>query len=184
MNREPKEDELYHAEGIAGWCRHGIVVIHNIGTKEKPDLVAVDTYWGGGTPNFGALERNFYPITEAFRQRLTFILDLGTARKAYEDEWEVFADEDRAFIPMGGSSAQYWLRKDARPSYPRQVARLERLIRQEDGRAESAARSAQRYREDLQKLTDSTVHRPGVMGPCSTSCSICQAALGALQSTT
>ncbi|MES2155435.1 MAG: hypothetical protein V4510_09905 [bacterium] len=173
--REPKEDELYRLEGGGGWCRHGIVHIRNIGSKEKPDLVAVDTYWGA--PNFGALEINFYPITPALKERLTFMLDLGTARRSHQDEYDVYADEDRAYIPMGGSSPVYYVRETARPNYQRQVARLERMIREERSKAESATRWADGYEKDLQALRGKSVHRPAVDGPCRPDCSICAAAL-------
>ena len=152
LQHEPKEGELYRLAGGDGWCRHGIVRIANIGTEEKPDLVAVDTYWGA--PNLGALGRNFYPITPAFKERMTFMLDLSMARKTYDDEYEVYADEDRAYIPMGGGSAQWWVRKDAKPSYPRQVERLERLIRNERAQAECSARAADRYEKELRELRD------------------------------
>lgn len=173
--REPKEGELYNLKDGSGWCRHGTVLIQRNGER---GLVAVDTYWGGA-PNNGALERNWYPIDDALKARLTFLLDLTTARECFEDEWEVYADEDRASIPMGVSRARWYVRKDAKPSYPRQVERLERLIRKERAKAESALRWAEGYEKDLQKLKDSVVHRPAEMGPCRPDCPICAEALAA-----
>lgn len=151
--REPKEGELYDLKDGHGWCRHGIVYIKNVGTPEKPDLIAIDTYWGLA-PNYGALERNFYAVA-TIKDRLTFILDLITARDTHQEEWEVYADEDRANIPIGGGRARWFVRKDARPNYERRVARLEGLIRQERSRADIAARSADRYELDLQALKNS-----------------------------
>jgi len=171
--REPKEGELYDLKDGEGWCRHGIVLIQRNGTL---GLVAVDTYWGGG-PNNGCLERNWYLIDDKLKERLTFILDLTTARESHHDEWEIFADEDRANIPMGGGRARWYVRKDARPSYARQVARLERRIQEERSKAESATRWAEGFEKDLQALKDKHVHRPAVMGPCSPECQTCAAAM-------
>lgn len=178
MNREPKEGELYRLKDGDGWCRHGIVLIQRNGER---GLVAVDTYWGGG-PNNGALERNWYPIDDALKARLTFMLDMTNARECYDDEYSVYADEDRAYIPIGGSKARWFVRKDAKPNYPRQVAQIEQKIAEQDRKAEWAADCARRYREDLQKLKDSVVHRPKEMGACREDCTVCREALAGVDS--
>jgi hypothetical protein len=144
--REPKEGELWSLRDGAGWCRHGLVTISRHG---RYGLIAADTYWGGA--RFGAFEDNWHPV-EQVRDRLTFILDLGAARASHEDEYEVYADEDRAYIPMGGSSARWYVRADARPDFARQVARLERLIREQRSQAESATRWAYGYEKQLEEL--------------------------------
>lgn len=170
--REPKEGELYDLKDGHGWCRHGLVKIH---AHSRHGLIAADTYWGG--PRFGAFEDNWH-LVDKVRDRLTFILDLNNARDSHKDEWEVYADEDRAYIPQGGNGARWYVRKDARPNYPRQVARLEGLIRQERSRAESSTRWADGYEKELQALRDAHVHRPSVQGPCAIpDCSICKDAL-------
>lgn len=168
--REPKEGELYDLKDGHGWCQHGLVIILRKGDK----LYAVDTYWGGGFSD--DMVRNWHELAEV-NGRLTFILDLTTARDSHEDEWEIFADEDRAKIPQGGGRARWYVRKDARPNYVRQVARLERLIREQRSKAETATRWAEGYEKDLQLLKDKNVHRPSVQGPCSPECKTCAAAL-------
>lgn len=172
MSREPKEGELYRLEGGHGWCRHGLVIIR---ATAKGELIACDTYWGG-FPGSSGMSRDWYTVAEV-RERLTFLIDMNTARECYKDEHEVYADEDRAWIPMGGGRERYLVRKDAKPYYPRQVARLDRLIREERSRAETAAWAAARYEKDLQELRDAHVHRPSVQGPCREDCGICSAAL-------
>lgn len=144
--REPKEGELWSLRDGAGWCRHGLVTISK---HVHYGLIAADTYWGG--PQFGAFKDNWY-LVEKVRDRMAFILDLGASRKSHEDEYEVYADDDRAYIPMGGGSARYYVLKAARPDFVRQVARLERLIREERSKVESATRWAYGYEEQLKEL--------------------------------
>lgn len=146
--REPKEGELYELKDGHGWCRHGLVTIH---AHPRHGLIAADTYWGG--PRFGAFEDNWH-LVDHVRDRLTFLLDLNTARKSHKDECEVYADEDRAYIPIGGVSERFYVRKDARPNFVRQVERLERLIREERSKAESSTRWANAYADELQDLLD------------------------------
>lgn len=166
--REPKEGELYRLEDGQGWCRHGLVTIH---AHPKHGLIAADTYWGG--PRYGAFEDN-WQVVEKVRDRLTFILDLGAARTSHEDEYEVYADEDRAYIPMGGGSARWYVRADARPVFARQVERLNRLIRQEEEKAASALRWADNLRLQRKELYEAHTVRAGeTKERCRPDCSTC-----------
>lgn len=173
--REPQEGELYRFNGGAGWCRHGLVYIVNVGRAEQSDLIGVDTYWGLA-PNFGALERNFYGLA-SIKDKIEFVLDLKTAREVYEDEWEVYADEDRAWLPPGGGREHYFVRKAAQPVYARQVARYQRLIAEERSKAECALSTANRYAQQLQDLQAARVHSPAKHGACRPDCATCAAAL-------
>lgn len=166
--REPKDGELYSMTGGDGWCRHGLVTIH---AHPRHGLIAADTYWGG--PRFGAFEDN-WNLVEKVRDRLTFIIDLNTARKSHADEYEVYADEDRAYIPMGGGSARWYVRADARPLFALQVARLNRLIREEESKAESALNWARHLKEDRQALYEAHTVRAGeTKERCRPDCATC-----------
>lgn len=168
--REPKEGELYELKDGHGWCRHGLVIILRKGDK----IYAVDTYWGGGFSD--NMVRNWSEMHEV-KGLLTFLLDLTAARDSHRDEWEIFADEDRAHIPQGGGRERFYVLKDARPNFVRQVARLERLIQAKLDAADSAKLWALGYQKELQELKDKHVHRPSVQGPCSPECQTCAAAL-------
>jgi hypothetical protein len=165
---DPKEGELYRLVGEAGWCRHGLVTIHR---HDKHGLIAADTYWGG--PRFGVFEDNWF-LVEKVRDRLVFILDLNTARKSHADEFEVYADADRAYIPMGGGSERHFVRADARPVFARQAERLNRLIRQEEEKAASALRWAEGLKHQRKELYEAHTVRAGeTKERCRPDCSTC-----------
>ena len=138
-----KENELYELPGSYGWCRHGLVVIQ----KYCERLIAVDTYWGR-PETFG---HTWYEIDEV-RDKLKFILDLTTARKVYRDEWDVFADSDRAHIPVGSSSEQYYVRNGALPSPTKQIAKLEREISEVEASMTFAQNRLKEHRQALANL--------------------------------
>lgn len=144
------EHGLYRYREGAGWCRHGLVVIRNIGTTEKPDLVAVDTYWGY-EPNHGALERNFYQA-EKVKDKLEFIIDLSACRNSNEHEFQQYEEGDRAYIPMGGGSARWLVRRDAKPSIDLQLRQLNAEAEAEKRKIESAVWAIARAHEQIALL--------------------------------
>ena len=130
------ENGLYRYPDGAGWCRHGLVVVLNVGTADKPDLIAVNTYWGTA-PNYGALERNFHSA-EKIKGKLEFVIDLSACRDSNEHEWLQYDEKDRAYIPNGGGSARWLVRKDARPSIDLQLKQLYSEVARAKSQIESA----------------------------------------------
>jgi hypothetical protein len=101
-----KARELYRYAPDAGkWCRHGLRRI----VSERGQLYAIDTYWddwSNGDPR----------RVEEIQKDLEFVVDLSAARKVSRDVYERFAEKDRAWIPMGGGSEQYWVSTSATPN--------------------------------------------------------------------
>ena len=144
------EHGLYRYPEGAGWCRHGLVVVLNVGTKDKPDLIAVDTYWGM-SPNYGALERNFYQA-EKVKDKLEFVIDIAACRDSNDHEFLQYDEADRAYIPAGGGSARWLVRKDARPSIDLQLKQLYSEVARAESAIESAIYEIKRKHEEIALL--------------------------------
>jgi hypothetical protein len=96
----------YNTKG-QNWCRHGIAVMRS---TESGRLIK-DTYWGiNDATDYGVLRRE--DIGEVVV--IGNIHDFETSQYIYDAE--DFADEDRFHLPMGGGSAQTWVRKGAKRS--------------------------------------------------------------------
>jgi hypothetical protein len=108
MNPPFKEGQIWRSNNPEhhGWCRHGLMRIES---KDNGELYAVDTYWG----KYSGERRTYKP--EVIASDLEFVIDLTECRKSHKDEYERYAVADRAYIPMGGGSEQYFVRIEAKP---------------------------------------------------------------------
>ena len=143
--REFKDGQLYRLADGGGWCRHGLVMIQKYGDK----LIAMDTYWGA--PDGSVFNNGWYQLDHVL-DRLEFVLDLTKARKVYRDEFDVYADKDRAYIPTGGGSERFFVALDATPSLNRQREKLESEIASLESRIEWDGRTLERKRTELAAL--------------------------------
>lgn len=123
-----------------GWCRHGLVKIVEGSTGRS---WAVDTYWGEyGVDGY---QRDPFEIQE----HLTFLIDLNECRATWREIFEIYADADRAWIPVGGSGAQFFVHNSATPDLERHVEQLERKITECESTSKNALEAAHRYRKEL-----------------------------------
>ena len=143
--RMPKEGELWDLPGTHGWCRHGKVVMQ----MDGDNLTGVDTYWGR---RVDGLTKDWYTVEEMQAKGATFIIDLNTARKVFREEFETYDDADRAYIPIGGSSEKYYIRKGAQPSIQRLIEQTESELRTALYKIESGTRDANRLTKELDAL--------------------------------
>jgi hypothetical protein len=146
MNGTFKVGELYRNSDMAGngWCRHGLVMIYENGYGGSP--IACDTYWGPHSPDG-------YRIDPAqIQKHLEFVIDTTECRNVERDDFEIYADADRAYIPIGGNSERCLVRKDAKPDLSRQREWLERKIREKKADANLASRHAAWLQEQLDAL--------------------------------
>ncbi len=139
------EHGLYRLKDGGGWCRHGLIRVIR---REDAGLIAVDTYWHASYS-----VRDFYD-PETIKDRLEFIIDLSKCRKTVEHEWTQFADKDRTYIPMGGGSAQWLVRKDAKPFPARQIEQLEFELERLRSKMETAKWDIERKENELAALRE------------------------------
>lgn len=102
-----------------GWCSHGI---SRIATDSWGVLWAYDTYWGSFGP-----DRRRALVSESYGE-LRLILDLNAARRVDREVFERYRDEDRAYIPVGGGSEEFWVRKGVAPDSQRVIQQLKQQI--------------------------------------------------------
>lgn len=102
-----------------GWCKHGIFQIENIGGT----LLAVDTYWGSLNS-----DSHRYTVSR-IASDLEFMIDTEDATVTHRENFNRYADCDRAYIPIGGSGERYFVRKGATPDKDRNRAQLEEKVR-------------------------------------------------------
>jgi hypothetical protein len=108
---------LYQLDGeCPNHCYHAMFVL-------KGDYL-VDTYWGTASEQYN---RGFKVHHEL--HRLRFIIDLNRTRNASSrDEYEIYPDDKKVWIPIGGGSERYLILVDAEPCLKRQREQLERKI--------------------------------------------------------
>lgn len=126
-----------------GWCKHGIV---RIVQNRDGVMIAHDTYWGDPSGN------GYHRPAEDIRQHLTFMVDTLECRLGDRREFEVFADEDKAYLPIGGGGERYYIRNDAKPVLQREIELTRRLLWEAECDERQALRRKQEYSEHLKGL--------------------------------
>jgi hypothetical protein len=144
---KPRDVVTYHAAN--GWCRHGIAVIHG----GDGWGYAKDTYWGvsdaGGDSGW---------IREQDLAEPTLIGNLDDFEYSKYAEFKDYREEDKFYIPMGGGSAQQWIRKGAEPD-PALI--WKRLVYQVE-KAEMEIQYAQHTREWKVKELNEHIAKHGI----------------------
>lgn len=127
----------------SGWCKHGIV---QIAEKRDGGLLAVDTYWG----EYGC--DGYQRIPSEIERYLTFVIDIADCRKSHRDEYEIYSDADRCYIPIGGGSEKFLIRKDAKPDLERHAEWLKRKIAELEADIHFAERRLGEFKTTLSSL--------------------------------
>lgn len=125
-----------------GWCKHGIATI----IERDGILCAYDTYWGGSG-------RSVYKVSD-IKGKLKFLIDMNHAEKVDKELYYQYEEKDRAYIPVGGGSAQYLVDKRAEPSLQLQIDQLYGKIESEERGIKSALWSIRLLERDLTRLRD------------------------------
>lgn len=169
---EVEAGDLYDFRDGAGWCRHGLLRAF----KTEAGMILVDTYWGGLSDG---LLRNWH-TSEQVLGRTTFLLNLNRARVVRRTEWEVYADADRAWIPVGGGSEQFYVAEGALPLFARQADQLRRRVEEAESSIRFAQFTVERAQKELKDLYDAHTAKPTATGvACAPDCATCREALAA-----
>ena len=138
------ENGLYLMKDGCGWCRHGLVkIVQNNAGKQ----FAVDTYWNDWSSN-----GTYWPVEEV-QDRLEFIINLDECHTTTRREWEQYADSDKTYIPAGGRSEKFLVRKSAKPVLTKQVEQLEGEIRSLRSTIEHSIHQIARKEQEISELS-------------------------------
>ncbi len=131
-------------------CRHGLAIITS-------DGLAHDTYWEG----FSLRPRGDV-FTDAplwhidHLAKLTPENKLGNIAdfdKSDRDTCELYKDSDSIYLPIGGGSAVWYLRRGAKPDLQRSIDFTRSKMTSRMYEAKSAARDAVELLQELDRLT-------------------------------
>jgi len=126
--------------GDSGWCEHGIAKVR--GAEE--DLWAADTYWDDTSHTVPLEKLEGKPVIGNI---ITF-----STHVPYPYNYDDYRDEDKFFIPMGGSSSQLWVRKDTAPDPEKVEHRLRHNLQKARDKVKSAAQDVEWQTKELMKF--------------------------------
>lgn len=120
-------DVVRYAHGNE-WRTHGIAIVHESGGV----VWAADTYWNDRkhVVNLNELEGN-----ELLGNIFTF-----STKIPYPYQYDDYAEIDKFYIPVGGGSAQSWVRKNTPPDPEKVETRLRSEIQKAHDKVKSAAK--------------------------------------------
>lgn len=125
-------------------CREGIAIVGDDGR-------ALDTFWTGGGDKH-ALTAVEWKSAE-LRFRLGEFRKLGESWDHRREEWLTYAPADRRTITsQHGHCCVYYVRNGADPDLDTQIANAREAVAEAERNVESAQRSLEWRREDLEKL--------------------------------
>lgn len=135
------ENGLYELQGGYGWCKHGLIKVIR---GSDGELYGYDTYWTSPYDNKAYLIRDVL-------DRLTFKLDLNNAKEVDEDEFYLYDEKDRCYIPVGGWRERYLVRANAEKRIDYIVYNLKTKIKECEYYIQYNQNKLERYKEELRK---------------------------------
>ena len=110
MEREIKKLDIFYyhfSEGENRWNKHGILVAHR---KRDGKWRFNDTYWRQFLPDG---EYGWYEEDDV-KEKITYFGNVKRIKEVSEHEAEHYEPKDILFIPIGGRSDGYYVRKSAK----------------------------------------------------------------------
>lgn len=126
--------------GTSDWCVHGIAVVHGEGDQ----LWAADTYWGDTA--------HTVPLSGLEGKPVIGNITTFSTSLPYPYAYDDFRDEDKFYIPIGGSSSKYWIRKDTPPDPAKVEERLRYTLQKAHDKVKSAAQDVEWNTKQLLKF--------------------------------
>ncbi len=112
---EIKEYEVYEFIGddIPKWCFHNILIV-----KRNPSGIICfeDTYWGTKIFTIDDIQKKGWRLKKICD-------DIREMKKISKREFEFYRDEDKLYIPIGGGSEQFFVKKSAKKD-PKKVKKI------------------------------------------------------------
>lgn len=98
---------VYRYQKGAGWCKHGIVY-----TIEKDnELYAIDTYWDSTFKKQLSSGVKCYKVSDISND-LEFVMKLDDIKEVRSEEFYLYDEKDRIWLPMGGWHERYLINKN------------------------------------------------------------------------
>lgn len=123
--------------GDSGWCVHGIAVVRG----EGENLWAADTYWNDTS--------HTVPLDKLEGKEIIGSITTFSTHVPYPYEFDDYADRDKFYIPIGGGSAQTWVRKDTPPDTEKVAVRLRHKLQKAHDQVKYAARDVEWCTKEL-----------------------------------
>ena len=138
-----KDGDIVRYNSERTHARHGIARVHVAGGSTW----AFDTYWGLDELDYGSVSMDCLDPNNILGNIYEF-----ETRCQYPYEYDDFADGDRFYLPVGGGSAQHWIRKGAQPVMTQVRDRLLYGIETERAAVESAKRRVELSLKEYRKF--------------------------------
>lgn len=123
------------------WCHHGIAIVHIEGGR----MWATDTYWGGSPT-----DRSYVDIAQLSPENI--IGNTHTFGEApYPHHYDDYREEDKYWIPTGGSSSHRRVRIGATPDAELKEARLRYAVTRAEEAADYARRTIAREMQEYER---------------------------------
>jgi hypothetical protein len=132
-------DVVRYSRG-SDWAQHGIAIVHESGGT----VWAADTYWN---------DRNHgVDLTELEGKELLGNILTFSTKVPYPYVFDDYADADKFYIPIGGGSAQMWVRMNIPPDPEKVSTRLRYELQKAHNKVRSAAQDVEYHTKQLMKF--------------------------------